>query len=139
MDLLTLANSGAADFLAAFSPTTRDLLSFVRKHEDLIRRVIPVVQAAAKEGPAVIDAVQKNAPELVAAVKEMIGASASARENFGSTQLDPAPEHEEGVQLENALRSIAGVPRMTAATERAWMDRTAGNDPSQENSRQGGA
>jgi hypothetical protein len=143
MDLVALTkalvNSPAGNFLTAFSPTARLLLDYVREHEDLIARAIPVIQAAAKEGPAAIDAVEKNAPELVAAVKTMLNASVNARSHFVSVQLDPALDRVKDVQVENVLRSMAGLPKMSFEAELAWMNRTAGSDPSRENSRAGGA
>lgn len=127
MDLLALADSPAATFIASFSPSLRDLLEFVRGHRELMEKSLPVIKAAAKEGPAVIDAVRKNAPELIEALKGLIAASASPRAPVRAALASDLP-------MENALRTLAGVPRLSHGEEKAWIDRAS---PISEDSRSG--
>lgn len=117
MDLLALATGPLGSFVSSFSPGLRNLIEFAREHPDLLRKAIPVIQAASKEGPAVIDAVKKNAPELIEALKELI--------NMGSSQRAPirAAARGDDLAMENVLRTMAGVPKLSPDLEREWMER----------------
>ena len=127
MDLLSLAESPAAAFIASFSPTARSLLEFARNHADTLRAVIPVIRAAASEGPAVIDAVRRTAPDTIETLKALIETFASPRAPIRAAVVSD-------VAMENSLRSLAGLPRMTPAQETAWLDRM---NPISQDSRSG--
>lgn len=124
MDLLALATGPLGSFVSSFSPGLRNLIDFAREHPDLLRKAIPVVRAAEKEGPAVIDAVRKSAPELIEALKELINMGASRRAPIRAAATDD-------LAMENALRTMAGVPRVPPDLERAWMDRATPPSDSQ--------
>lgn len=117
MDLLSLAIGPLGSFVSSFSPGLRNLIEFARSHPELLRKAIPVIKAAQKEGPAVIDAVKREAPELIEALKELI--------NMGSSQRAPvrAAARGDDLAMENALRTMAGVPAVPKELERQWMDR----------------
>lgn len=125
MDLLALATGPLGSFVSSFSPGLRDLIEFARGHKELLEKAIPVIKAASKEGPAVIDAVKKAAPELIEALKELI--------NMGASQRAPirAAARGDDLAMENALRTMAGVPKVPADLEKQWMDRATPPNDSQ--------
>ncbi len=123
MDLVDIANSNAAAFLASFSPSVKAALDFVRAHPDVVRKAIPIIQAAGREGPAVIDDVKRDAPELIQLLKGLIEEHASPAAPARAALTNPA-------SMENLLRTFASMPRMTTDEEKAWVDRATplGND-----------
>lgn len=123
MDLVTLATSPAAAFLAQFSPSIRPVLAWARDHEALLRKVQPVVVAARSEGMPAIHAVEKAAPELVKALRDLIGAAApSAPVHNAVAAPDAEVKH---AAMENLLRGMVGVAKMTPAEEAALMEKAA--------------
>lgn len=124
MDLLALATGPLGSFVSSFSPGLRDLIEFARGHKDLLEKAIPVIKAASKEGPAVIDAVKKAAPELIEALKELINMGSSRRAPIRAAVVDD-------LVMENALRTMAGVPKVPADLEKQWMDRATPPNDSQ--------
>lgn len=123
MDLVTLATSPAAAFLAQFSPSIRPVLAWAREHEQLLRKVQPVVVAAKKEGLPAIHAVEREAPELVKALRDLIGAaSPSAPARNAVAAPDAEVKH---AAMENLLRGMSGLERMTPAEEAALMEKAA--------------
>lgn len=130
MDILSWADSYAAKFVASFSPTAKTVIDFVRENRPMLEKAIPVVVAARKEGPRVIDAVRREAPETIEALRGLIEEVASKRAPIRAAIADEAA-------MEDTLRLVAGVPGMTAEEKALFDATTPGNDPSQENSQRG--
>lgn len=123
MDLVTLATSPAAAFLAQFSPSIRPVLAWARDHEALLRKVQPVIAAARDEGVPAIHAVEAAAPQLVKALRDLIGAAGPAAPVHNAVA---APDAEvKHAAMENLLRGMAGLDRMTPAEEAALMEKAA--------------
>lgn len=98
--------------------STKQLHDLLVAHPQEAARVIPVIQNLG-EAPSALEAAEKAAPNLTAAIKALVGLPDHVPE-----KVSPIPNM---AKAENVLRSIAGVGHMTPDQERLWMDHTAGS------------
>lgn len=125
--LLSLG-SGALDLVAMFYPPAAPIIGLIKKAAPYIAAAIPLVEAGIKEGPGAFAAVKEAAPELSKIIEDLANKARDIGKGFGLT--------DEG-HIENIARTLFKLPRMTPEEELHWMNTTAGNDPSEENSQKG--
>ena len=103
----------ALDTVAHLNPEYVPAINWLKSHEDEAAKVIPVIDAAIRQGGSALAAVQRDAPDLYKAIVDLVDASQAPQD---STMLHK--------HAENTTRMMFGFPRMTPEQEQAWMDRT---------------
>jgi hypothetical protein len=97
------------DIVAHFNPEYAPVIDWVEKNPDKVHKLVVVGEAAIKDGRKVVDDVQRDAPDLIKAIRELVDASQAPQSN---AQLEK--------HVENSTRMAIGLPRMTPQEEQRW-------------------
>ena len=115
---------GVLDMVATFHPELGPLIKLAIQYEPEAEKIIPILQAAAKEGPGAFAAAEEHAPDLAEAIKNFVHAMPNA-----ATSTDHSNQILADAK-ENATRIIAGLGPKTAEDEKAWLDSKSPSDDS---------
>jgi hypothetical protein len=122
----SIANNPLISLIGIVVPQANAVIDVIRRYGPIIDRAQPVIKAAVEAGEPVFDSVIAQLPTFGKVVAKLTALMPT------SANMDP------GKAIENLARVLGGFHKMTFEEEQRWMNSmTPGNDPSQENSRQG--
>lgn len=132
---LNLLN-GLLTSIASFHPEYKAAIDTVIKYEPMIDKLAPVAIAGAKEGPGIVAAIKDKAPELLAAIKNLVAASHASTLTDPGQALPGPTQRAQDVHVENVARSLFGLGQMSVEEQTAWMN---SKSPISEDSKSGSA
>jgi hypothetical protein len=111
MDFTKSATDGLLRMVGALHPEYSSLINFLLGHETELLAAVPVIQAAATEGPSALAAAEKAAPDLAAAIKKFVAASPAAS----------ADQKVSSLHAEKLTRQLVGAPALTVDQEHHFL------------------
>lgn len=122
----SLADNPLISLIGLVVPQANSVIDVIRRYGPTIDKAQPIIKAAVEAGEPVFDSVVAQLPTFAKVVAKLTVLMPT------SANLDP------GKVIENVARTLGGFHKMSFEEEQRWMNAmTPGNDPSQENSRQG--
>lgn len=112
---MSLLVDGLLKTIAAFHPEYAPMIDFVIKHEDQIEKLAPIAAAAEKEGPGAFAAAEEHAPELAAAIRNLVDSIPGTASNAAEAQAKIA-KHREIV-----TRHMVGAAQTESTGTTSWM------------------
>jgi hypothetical protein len=125
-----ISSSPAGRLISLVFPQASVVLEIINRYQGTIDRAQPIIEKAIEAGEPVFEEVVKQLPKFAVVVSSVLHAAPASSGTVASQTVG------HGVSAENVTRILGGFPHMTFEQEMKWMnDKTPGNDPSQENSR----